>query len=346
MKISGWRGTLILLLSFLTHNQALALEFLFENEADEEEIESSLLGELIYGSLAYGGQIYSLDLQSGEEHAISDWPPVWILSLSRISATRILVSLKEYADPERYKGVKKYDKSKFPDSTNKYWVAVYDFLGGELKIIRAGRKAVYFPEYEQIVYYRRTGDALIIASLDGVGAEDQIVDIEAKPVNNEYQKPMQVSGTEFLYSDYASGSYGIWKYDLRLGKARHLDGLNCRLDRAVWVESMKQLLCEVPAEIGMSAKTYYILTDLAGNTSKEFPWRGMGLESPVISVKNSESVLLTRASLYVDFNFREGLIIDLYNDRLEFYNIKSGLRREILSRFPWMSPDAIIWADK
>ena len=37
MKISGWRGTLILLLSFLTHNQAWALEFPFGNGADGAE---------------------------------------------------------------------------------------------------------------------------------------------------------------------------------------------------------------------------------------------------------------------------------------------------------------------
>ena len=114
-----------------------------------EETES-LSGELIYGSYSYGGQVYSLDLQSGKERALSDWPPVWVFSLSRISATRILVSLKEYADPARYKGVKKYDKSKFPDSTNKYWVAVYDLLNGELKIVREGKNAAYSREYEKI----------------------------------------------------------------------------------------------------------------------------------------------------------------------------------------------------
>lgn len=342
MKISGWAGVSIML---LVNNQALALEFPFGNGANGEEAES-LSGELIYSSHSYGGQVYSLDLQSGERRTISDWPPVWISSLSRISATRILVSLKEYADPERYKGVEKYDKSKFPDSTNKYWVAVYDLLSGGLKIIHEGEKAAYFREYEKILYYSRTEDALIIASLDGIGEDGQVsVDIGAKLGHNEYHKPIQVSGTEFLYPSYASGSYEIWKYDLKLGEARHLDKLDCRLDSAVWVDSMKQLLCEAPAEIEIGTETYYILTGLAGDIRKKFRWRDEWT-LPVIPVKNSDSVLLNRESLYIGFNLKEGLVINLYNVSLEIYNLKSGLQKEIINRFTWATSATTIWVDK
>ena len=348
MKISSWGRASALFLILLIHNQALALEFPFWNGVNGEEAES-LSGELIYAGYSHdGAKIYSLDLQSGKKQVLSDWPLVWILSLSGISATRILMSLEEYADPERYDGLEKYDKSEFSDSANKYWIAVYDLLNGELKIVREGKKAAYSREYGKILYYSRTEDALVIASLDGASGDDQVVDIGAKLGYNECHMPIQVSGTEFLYSSYASGSYGVWKYDLKLGEVRHLDKLDCRLEGAVWVDSMKQLLCGKRVEEETDAGYSYILTNLAGDIRKKFNWRDdrVGPMSPVIHGKNSESVLLNRGSLYIGFSLEEGLVVDVYNAPLDIYNLKSGLQKEIISRFSWVSPDAIIWADR
>jgi hypothetical protein len=222
-------------------------------------------GKVIYS--AQGLKVFNL--RSKEVSVISETPFRLINYFDYVNDKNLLVSIFELnATPNRER------------------IELWSKQGEVIREVALGSNAVYFEQFEKIVFNDKKGD-LIISELNG-GIETHIL-IEA---NNKFQnKPVLKTALDsFLYVKEIGGEYNIAEYSLtKKSSTIKIVFQNCSLDKSIWLSKKSALLCQERLRDGEISGSYKLV-----NINGEIEEMNFGVDGswPLTSLEDEHYILL------------------------------------------------------